>query len=139
MSSKIIISLLRSETVDSKGKPGYVNVAKWTKKEGGTFSIWEGKKPIFDILNSEEMFFFMKGSRIEIKKELFDVAFFDNTYSDYFKDTEKWEESFYCYECGSDSERDFVYERSVANGEIWHCKNCKKETRVDHKPNQDDY
>jgi hypothetical protein len=80
-SSKIIISLLDSEPIDNKSKDGYVNVGKWTKKEGGTFSIWESKKPIFEILNSEELYYLMKGNRIEIEKDIFNDSFFDNVYS----------------------------------------------------------
>jgi hypothetical protein len=79
-SSKIIISLLEGEPVDNKSKDGYVNIGKWTKKEGGTFSIWESKKPIFEILNSEELYYLMKGNRIEIEKDRFDNSFFDNVY-----------------------------------------------------------
>jgi hypothetical protein len=80
-SSKIIISLLDSEPIDNKSKDGYVNVGKWTKKEGGTFSIWESRKPIFEILNSEELYYLMKGNRIEIEKDIFNDSFFDNVYS----------------------------------------------------------
>jgi hypothetical protein len=77
-SSKIIISLLDSEPIDNKSKDGYVNVGKWTKKEGGTFSIWESRKPIFEILNSEELYYLMKRNRIEIEKDIFNDSFFDN-------------------------------------------------------------
>jgi hypothetical protein len=58
---------------------------------------------------------------------------------DYFEDLEKCENGFYCNECGCDKNTDFIYDRSVANGEVWHCKRCKTETIVDDKPNEDNY
>jgi hypothetical protein len=57
----------------------------------------------------------------------------------YFEDLEKWENSFYCNECGCDKITDFAYDRTVSNGEVWHCKHCKTETIVDNKPNEDRY
>ena len=57
---------------------------------------------------------------------------------DYDKDLDKWENSFYCNECGRDEMKDFKYDRSVANGEVWHC-TCGHEVMVDHKPNEDNY
>jgi hypothetical protein len=33
----------------------------------------------------------------------------------YFEDLEKWENSFYCTECGNDDKKEFIYERGVAN------------------------
>jgi hypothetical protein len=78
--SKAIISLSRA-SVDGKSKDGYVNVQKWTSKEGGTFSLWESRKPIFDIImDPKELFYLMKGDRIEIEKDKFDESFFDNVY-----------------------------------------------------------
>lgn len=57
----------------------------------------------------------------------------------YFDDLEKWENGFYCNECGCDKMTDFVYDRTVANGEVWHCKNCKTDTIAGNKPNEDRY
>jgi hypothetical protein len=57
----------------------------------------------------------------------------------YFDDLEKWENSFYCNECGCDEITDFAYDRTVANGEVWHCKHCKTETVAGNKPNEDRY
>ena len=57
----------------------------------------------------------------------------------YFQDLEKWENSFYCNECGSDKVTDFSYSRTVSNGEVHACKNCKTETVVSEKPNEDKY
>lgn len=57
----------------------------------------------------------------------------------FFKDLEKWENSFYCNQCGCDKVTDFWYSRTVANGEVWHCKHCKTETMVGDKPNEDKY
>lgn len=58
----------------------------------------------------------------------------------YFKDLEKWENSFYCNECGTDNHTtDFHYSRCVANGDVYKCNNCKNEIIVAHKPNEDDY
>ena len=58
---------------------------------------------------------------------------------EYFDDLEKWEESFYCNECGYDKITDFAYDRTVANGEVWYCKHCKTETVAGNKPNEDRY
>ena len=57
----------------------------------------------------------------------------------YFEDFDKWEHSFYCNECGCDKITDFAYDRTVANGEVWHCKHCKTETVTGNKPNEDRY
>ena len=57
----------------------------------------------------------------------------------YFDDIEKWENSFDCNGCGTMEFEDFVFEMSVANGEVWKCKFCKSETIVDHQPNEDNY
>ena len=58
---------------------------------------------------------------------------------DYFNDLDKWELSFSCNECGSYEKNDFSYERTIANGEVWHCKHCHNEILVNQEPNQDDY
>jgi predicted SprT family Zn-dependent metalloprotease len=58
---------------------------------------------------------------------------------DYFVDLEKWENSFYCNECNCYEIKDFAFDRTVANGEVWHCKNCKNEIMVNDKPNEDNY
>lgn len=58
----------------------------------------------------------------------------------YFKDMAKWENSFYCNECGNDNHTEnFHYSRTVANGDVFICKSCKNEIVVDHKPNEDNY
>lgn len=57
----------------------------------------------------------------------------------YFEDLDKWENSFYCNECGCDKITDFAYDRTVANGQVWHCKRCKTETVVGDKPDEDNY
>jgi hypothetical protein len=57
----------------------------------------------------------------------------------YFDDLEKWESRFYCNECGCDDIKDFAYDRTVANGEVWHCKHCKTEAILGNKPNEDNY
>ena len=59
--------------------------------------------------------------------------------SKFTEDLEKWEKSFYCNECGCDEEKDFSYQRTVANGEVWICKHCKKEILVNERPNENDY
>ena len=58
---------------------------------------------------------------------------------DFFEELEKWENSFYCNECGADKNTDFIYDRTVANGEFWHCRHCKTETIVEDKPNEDTF
>lgn len=57
----------------------------------------------------------------------------------YFEDLEKWENSFYCNECGCDERSDFYYTRSVANGDVYVCRKCKTETVFGNKPNEDNY
>jgi len=54
----------------------------------------------------------------------------------YCDDIEKYELELYCHECGQE---DLAYDRTVSNAEIWHCKKCKSEVQVSHKPNEDDY
>lgn len=83
--------------------------------------------------------------------ELSDAKFIENNTSinnndikpktevDFFEAMEKWEKSFYCNECGCDEIKDFSYDRTVSNGEVWICRNCKTETVVDNKPNEDTY
>jgi hypothetical protein len=57
----------------------------------------------------------------------------------YFDDLEKWMNSFYCNECGCDKITDFAYDRTVSNGQVWHCKHCETEIVVGNKPNEDKY
>lgn len=59
--------------------------------------------------------------------------------NEYFKDLDKWENSFECNECGELVQETFAYDRTVSNGEVWHCKNCKTEIVVNEEPNEDDY
>lgn len=58
---------------------------------------------------------------------------------DYEAVLEEYEESLYCTECGNDSKKTFIYQRTVANGEVWFCKKCKKENLTNEKPKEDDY
>ena len=57
----------------------------------------------------------------------------------YFDDLDKYENDFNCNECGFEGVSEFAFERKVSNGEVWHCKNCKAEKVVGHKPNEDNY
>jgi len=57
----------------------------------------------------------------------------------YFDDLEKYENRFYCNECGCNDISDFAFERNVSNGQVWHCKSCKTELVTGHKPNEDKY
>jgi len=59
--------------------------------------------------------------------------------SNYFDDLEKWENSFSCGECGETEKKNFYYSRTVANGEVWTCKHCKKEALVNNRPKEDNY
>ena len=54
---------------------GIITVGKWTKLEGGTFSIWKTVKPIFQLLNTEEIYHFMLGKRIQIDQTRFESGF----------------------------------------------------------------
>ena len=59
---------------------------------------------------------------------------------DYNEDLKEWENSFNCGYCGIEgTHKDFTYQRTVANGEVWECRNCNKETLVAEKQNEDDY
>lgn len=68
-------------------------------------------------------------------QELFNTSGIDR----YLEDLEKWENSFHCNECGCNEMEDFNYQRTVANGEGWVCKQCKTETIQGNKPNEDNY
>lgn len=57
----------------------------------------------------------------------------------FFEDIDKWENSFECNICGELDHNNFVYDRTVANGEVWHCSNCQNEIVVNEKPNEDNY
>ena len=65
------------------------------------------------------------------------TRYVESLLSDFFEDIEKWETEFYCNECGCDKSTDFAFDRSVSNGEVWHCKHCQTEILVSHKPNED--
>ena len=58
---------------------------------------------------------------------------------EYFEDIEEWENSFECNNCYEHEQENFVYDRTVSNGEVWHCKNCKTGILVNKEPNEDDY
>jgi hypothetical protein len=76
-SDKIIISTIDSSISSNTHnvEKGIITIGKWTKLEGGTFSIWKSIKPIFEILNTEELYNFMLGKRVQIEKERFDDGF----------------------------------------------------------------
>jgi hypothetical protein len=81
LNNKIIISIISSsmEWDIFYVEKGIITIGKWTKLEGGTFSIWKSVKPIFEILNTKELYNFMLGKRIEIEKDIFDNGF-ENIY-----------------------------------------------------------
>jgi len=76
-SSKIIISKIGSsmEWDISNVEKGIITIGRWTKLDGGTFSIWKSIKPLFEILNTEELYNFMLGKRIQIEKDRFESGF----------------------------------------------------------------
>lgn len=75
--SEIIISKISSsmEWDITNVEKGIITVGKWTKLEGGTFSIWKTVKPIFQLLNTEELYHFMLGKRIQIDQPRFESGF----------------------------------------------------------------
>lgn len=75
--SEIIISKISSsmEWDITNVEKGIITVGKWTKLEGGTFSIWKTVKPIFQLLNTEELYHFMLGKRIQIDQTRFESGF----------------------------------------------------------------
>lgn len=48
----------------------------------------------------------------------------------YEQDMELWHNEFNCFDCGMTGEGNFAYERCVANGDVYTCKNCGKETTI---------
>lgn len=57
----------------------------------------------------------------------------------FWVDMERWQNSFQCKECGADEQSDFIYDRTVANGEVWKCKHCSTEALVGNQPNEHNY
>lgn len=57
----------------------------------------------------------------------------------FFGDLDDYMDSFECNECGSHGQKEFIYNRTVANGEVWTCKNCNAELLVNEEPNEDNY
>lgn len=53
---------------------------------------------------------------------------------DYATAFKEWEEEFVCEECGNHGTNNFIYQRTVANCEVWGCKNCKTELLVTNMP-----
>ena len=50
--------------------------------------------------------------------------------NNYLEEIEEWEESFGCNECGNNDYNNYTYDRTVSNGEVWHCKDCGNEIMV---------
>jgi transcription elongation factor Elf1 len=64
----------------------------------------------------------------------------ENKIKDFDKDLQRYESQLYCTDCGNDKvDKTFIYNRTVANGEVWNCKECGKENLTDEKPNADNY
>lgn len=57
----------------------------------------------------------------------------------FFSDLERYENDLYCDECGEEDKTNFVYQRTCASGEVWHCKTCNQEHVKGVKPNEDNY
>jgi len=64
---------------------------------------------------------------------------YESKFKDYFADLDKWENSFYCNECGNSEHHNFAYNFTTSNSEVWHCKICKTDTQVSFKPKEDNY
>ncbi len=88
---------------------------------------------IMRIINEKKLYYVEKC----IDKTIEEVK--TGGFDKYSEDLEKWENSFCCNECGCDKITDFYYDRTVANGEVWHCKHCKTEILVGHEPKEDNY
>jgi len=54
--------------------------------------------------------------------------------NDFFEELEKWEKEFHCNECGELNQKEFGFDRTVSNGEIWICNNCDNKILVSHQP-----
>ena len=59
--------------------------------------------------------------------------------NDFEEKIHEYENSFNCNECGEDKKEGFTYDRTVSNGEIWNCKNCKTELVTPEEPNEDKF
>jgi len=55
------------------------------------------------------------------------------------KDLDKYENQFSTNECDCIGKENFAYERTVANGEVWHCKEHNVEIMTDEEPKEDNY
>ncbi len=47
--------------------------------------------------------------------------------------------SFECNECDNSGQSNFLYDRTVANGECWTCKQCKKENLFNEEPREENF
>lgn len=59
--------------------------------------------------------------------------------NDFFEDIDFYYDSFNCNECGNSGVENFIYDRTVANGEIWFCEKCNTELLTSEQPNEDNY
>lgn len=55
----------------------------------------------------------------------------------FLKEMQDYEDSKFCKDCGDNSKITFVYQRTVANGEVWFCKKCKTENLTNLEPKED--
>lgn len=51
----------------------------------------------------------------------------------------EWLDSFRCGECGVEERKNFFYDRTVANGEVWYCRKCNNQTMVSEEPKEENY
>jgi len=113
----------------------YFKYANWTpESEGFDVKTAQGIKLCIDIIKKN---FELKNS--DAITPYVNKIFPKPDEKDFFEDLAKWENSFYCNECGCDKITDFYYSRTVSNGEVWCCRHCKTETVAGDKPKEENY
>jgi len=129
------------EDIDSAHSNGIVKV--WWFRDGGKLNEeWESMGPIWNILTSFQLYQLLTDQETLITYAALCDGFIkvqEPIRKNYFKDHETYLESFQCGVCGTPDQEQFIYDRTVANGEVWICKNCNEELLVNEEPNEDNY
>jgi predicted SprT family Zn-dependent metalloprotease len=129
--------------IDSAHTNGIVSVW-WNRSDGKPNEEWESREPIWNILTAFQVYQLLKDQETHINYHVLTDNFskvqpYPRTIHNFFDDLDEYLESFQCKECSSYEQKDFGYNRTVANGEVWVCKNCKEELLVNEEPNEDNY
>lgn len=87
----------------------------------------------FNLFNLSEEYFTEKSTVKERGIKIIDKS------KDFFKDLDRYENQFYTNECDCEGKDNFAYDRTVANGEVWHCTKHNIEIMTDEQPREDNY